>query len=103
MRFDNDYLYHILDIAYRDFGKCILIIELDENNPNDWLVGYSFFDYYITSFDNDNDEIIFYSQLPFDYYGKDFYLIKTLLIAIMCIISCAIIFLLVLSILLKRN
>lgn len=102
-RFDNDYLYHIPDISYRDFGKCSLSIEYDENNPNDWLVGYSFFDYYITSFDNDNDEIIFYSELPFNYYGKDFNLIKLLFIVIMCIIIYAIIILLLLCLNLKKG
>ena len=44
--------------------KCIFLIKLNQRNANQWVFGTVFLDKYLTSFNYDDDYILFRSQNP---------------------------------------
>ena len=64
--FDNNVLYALPDLFERDFGYCDLIVQNSFSHSDEWIVGTSFLEHYLTSFDMDNKTISIYSELPFE-------------------------------------
>ena len=64
--FDNNVRYSLPELFERDFGYCDLIIQNSFTHSNEWIVGTSFLEQYLTSFDMDSKTISIYSEFPFE-------------------------------------
>lgn len=58
-------------IMYTYLNKCLLRIDENKENPNEWILGSYFMTRFLTYFDYDKGEIFFYSKKPFTLYSNN--------------------------------
>ena len=81
-------------IMYTYLNKCLLRIDENKENPNEWMLGSYFITRFLTYFDYDKGIISFYSKKPFTIYSNNKKYILFLLYVITIIEIIQIIFIL---------